>query len=89
MAKRMIIIFSKEFKKDFKKLSDKTKIQFQERLEIFQEDQNNPQLNNHKLHGKYDGFYSINISGNIRVIYEQKEKNNVLFIKIGTHSQLY
>lgn len=85
----MIIILSKEFKKDFKKLSSKEKTQFQDRLEIFQEDQNNPQLNNHKLHGKYNGFYSINVSGNMRAIYEVISKNKVLFIKIGTHSQLY
>jgi addiction module RelE/StbE family toxin len=85
----MMVIFSKEFKKDFKKLSNKEKIQFQDRLGLFQEDQNNPQLNNHKLHGKYDGFYSINISGNMRAIYEVVSNDKILFIKIGAHSQLY
>lgn len=89
MVKYMIISFSKQFKKDFKKLPKKAKFQFQNRLEIFQEDKNNPQLNNHKLQGSYNEFYSINISGNIRAIYEQVAKNKVLFIKIGTHSQLY
>jgi addiction module RelE/StbE family toxin len=85
----MILSFSKQFKKDFIKLTPKIKAQFQDRLNIFQENQNSPQLNNHKLHGSYDGFYSINISGNIRAIYEQLGKDKVLFIKIGTHSQLY
>lgn len=85
----MVIIFEKSFYKDFKKLPKKTKVQFQNRLELFKEDKNNPQLNNHKLNSPYNGFYSINISGDIRSIYEQISKNKFLFIKIGTHSQLY
>jgi len=85
----MRISFSKEFKKGFKKLSKKSKVQFRGRIEIFQKDRNNPQLNNHKLHGEYDDFYSINISGDIRAIYEVLDKDKVLFIKIGTHNQLY
>lgn len=85
----MIINFSKQFKKDFKKLPKKTKVQFKSRIELFEEDQNNPQLNNHKLNSPYKGFYSINISGDTRAIYEKISKNKVLFIKIRTHSQLY
>lgn len=85
----MIISFSKQFKKDFKKLPKKIKAQFKSRIKLFEQDQNNPQLNNHKLNTPYKGFYSINISGDIRAIYEQINKNKVLFIKIGTHSQLY
>lgn len=85
----MKISFSKEFKKNYKKLSKRIQIQCLDRIKIFIKDQNNPQLNNHKLHGKYDHLYSINISGDTRVIYERLDKNKVLFIKIGTHSQLY
>lgn len=85
----MIISFSKQFKKDFKKFPNKIKVQFKSRIKLFQKNQNNPQLNNHKLHGQHDGFYSINISGNIRAIYEILENNKILFIKMGTHSQLY
>jgi addiction module RelE/StbE family toxin len=85
----MVIVFGKCFYKDYKKLSKKKQEQFWNRLEIFKENQNNPQLNNHKLHGTYGGFYSINISGDIRAIYEQVSKNKALFIKIGTHSELY
>lgn len=85
----MVVSFGKNFHKGYEKLSKKIQEQFWNRLELFKEDQNNPQLNNHKLHGKYYGFYSINISGDIRAIYEQTEKSKFLFIKIGTHSQLY
>jgi mRNA-degrading endonuclease YafQ of YafQ-DinJ toxin-antitoxin module len=50
---------------------------------------NHPLLNNHKLQGDIDGYFSINISGDIQAIYEQVDKDLVLFVKIGTHSQLY
>ena len=85
----MVINFAKSFYKDYQKLSKKRQDQFWNRLEIFKENQNNPQLNNHKLHGPYNNFYSINVSGDVRAIYEQINKSKVLFIKIGTHSQLY
>jgi addiction module RelE/StbE family toxin len=85
----MVITFAKSFYKDYEKLSKNKQDQFWNRLDLFKEDQQNPLLNNHKLHGPYDGFYSINISGDIRAIYEQPNKNKVLFIKIGTHNQLY
>ena len=85
----MIISFSKQCKKDFKKLPKKAKIQFQDRLHLFIENQDSPLLNNHKLHGKYNEFFSINISGDTRAIYEKLGKHKALFIKIGKHSQLY
>jgi len=89
VIKRMVIFFSKEFKKDYKKLPKKIQIQTKKRIWFFKKNKNNPVLNNHKLHGEYDGFCSINISGNIRAIYEDLGKDDFLFIKIGTHSQLY
>ncbi len=85
----MVVSFGKNFYKDYEKLSKKRQEQFWDRVELFKEDQNNPQLNNHKLHGPYNGYYSINISGDVRAVYEVISQNKVLFIKIGTHSQLY
>lgn len=85
----MVVSFGKNFYKDYEKLSKKRQEQFWDRIELFKEDQNNPQLHNHKLHGPYNGYYSINISGDVRAVYEVISQNKVLFIKIGTHSQLY
>lgn len=85
----MTITFSKKFKREYKKLSTKTQKQVSKRLILFSENQNNPQLNNHRLHGKYKGYFSINVSRDTRAIYELLDKNTVLFIKIGTHSELY
>ncbi len=84
----MIFEYSRSFKKDYKKLSQKIKAAFGVRVEMFILDQHNPILNNHAIHNPYDGSRSINISGDIRAIYEIDE-NTVTFIRIGSHSELY
>ena len=85
----MKIIFQKSFEKEYKKLSNKIKLKVQEKDILFVVDQRNPILNNHALHGKYKGYRSISITGNIRVVYKLLNKDTVLFAEIGTHSELY
>lgn len=46
-------------------------------------------LNNHVLNGKYNGYRSINITGNIRLIYRKVDSQNYILYDIGTHPQLY
>ncbi len=46
-------------------------------------------LRNHALKGKYLGYRSIDISGDVRALYTVKGNVIILFAFIGTHSQLY
>lgn len=85
----MKIILHKNFVKRYKKLSQGDKNKFKDRRDIFLRDPFDPILNNHALGGEYKGCRSINITGDIRVIYMQMNKNTALFMEIGTHSQLY
>lgn len=84
----MIIDFHKDFTKDFKKLPPKFKKKFQERLVLFEIDEFDPILNNHALKGKYQGYRSINLTGDIRAIFI-RDVERVLFIEIDKHSNLY
>lgn len=84
----MIIDYHKDFIKAFKKLPQKTKKKFQERQILFEKDAFSPILNNHALGGKYQGYRSINIGGDLRAIYI-KNSDSVVFVKIGSHSRLY
>lgn len=84
----MIIRLHKNFKKQFNKLTESQKKKFRERRDIFIQDEFNPILNNHSLKGIYQGYRSINVNGDIRVIYT-KTSVDVLFVKIGSHSSLY
>ena len=85
----MIIITSKVFDKKFKKLSKKLQLQAKLRIQLFLVDQYDVRLNNHFLHGDKKVFRSINISGDMRVIYEALENKSVRFLDIDTHSNLY
>ena len=69
--------------------SQKIKKKFKEKRNLFIEDMFHPFLNNHSLTGEYEGCRSINITGDIRAIFYIKTDGNVVFINIGSHSELY
>lgn len=84
----MQYLTSKKFDKNFSKLSKKIKTQAINQFEKFISDPMDESLNNHKLHGKWLKYRSINITGDIRAIYVQ-EGNITRFIDIGLHSELH
>lgn len=85
----MIIHFHQKFKKAYKKLVIHLQAITDKKLAIFIENPFFPLLNNHALTGKYAGYRSINITGDYRAIYKIITKNEVIFVMVGTHSQLY
>lgn len=84
----MKLEYNRSFKKDYKKLSEKLRIQVGVRIELFKEDKFNPTLNNHAIHHPYEGCRSINVSGDIRALFEIDD-DTVTFIRVGTHPELY
>ena len=84
----MHIDYHKDFEKRYAKLPAKFQDKFDERLKIFIVDSFAPELNNHALHGRYSGCRSINVTGDLRAVYEVRE-NGVRFLDIDTHSNLY
>ena len=85
----MQIRFHRKFKKQYKKLPVSARQKFDSRLAIFIKTPFEQMLENHPLHGKYANCRSINVTGNIRAIYEETKKNDIFFITIGTHAELY
>ena len=85
----MKIDYTKSFIKQYKKLSPKTQDQFKQKLKIFDKNNHHPSLNNHALRGKHQGFYSINVNGDVRALYTKNGGTIMIFGFIGTHSQLY
>lgn len=84
----MQIIYKKSFIKSFDALPARIKSKTLERVDLLLKDQFHFLLNNHGLSGELLGYRSINISGDIRLIY--KEENNIyIFYIIGNHSNLY
>lgn len=85
----MKIIVHRDFKMQYQKLRSGERRKFKERRDLFIKNPFHPLLNNHALHGEYRGYRSINVGGNLRVIYEEIGSHIVLFILIDTHSNLY
>ncbi len=85
----LIIIHSSQFNKQFCVLLEKIKRKTIERLKIFREDEFSDILNNHQLHGEYRECRSINITGDIRVVYKDVDVNSRRLVAVGTHNQLY
>ncbi len=83
------IEFTKSFEKQFKVLKPSQKNRFYERLEIFKKNPYEKVLRDHALKGKYLGYRSIDISGDIRALYMIKGDTIIIFGFIGSHSQLY
>lgn len=61
---------------------------YTERVLLFLENQKSPILEDHLLVGDLAGYRAFSITGDIRIIYFQKE-DVILFIDIGTHNQVY
>jgi addiction module RelE/StbE family toxin len=85
----MKIQTTKSFDKQYDKLNNKIKGQFKERIGVFIIDPFDESLRNHALKGKYLGYRSIDVSGDIRALYTVKGNIIVIFGFIGTHSKLY
>lgn len=84
-----IVAYSKNFKKSLKKKDKFIQEKTRERIRLLREDPSNILLNNHKLHGEYSGCNSINITGNFRAVFKYLNENQIVFVDIGTHPELY
>jgi addiction module RelE/StbE family toxin len=85
----LTLLHSAFFDKRYSTLSKKLKRKTKERLKLFVRDPFDRILNNHQLHGEYEGYRSINVTGDMRLIYKDMGNSKYILHEIGTHSQLY
>jgi len=84
----MEIRFSRKFVKQYNKSNLAIQVVFKRRIRLFMLNPHDPNLRNHTLKGKFKGHRSINITGDWRALYKE-EYNKIVFVALGTHSQLY
>lgn len=60
-----------------------------ERLKLFKQDRTNPILKDHELSGKKSQLRAFWITGDIRIVYLPVSQNEIIFIDIGSHNQVY
>jgi len=84
----MITRTHRNFDKRYARLPTKIQDQFKKRRNLFISQPFHPLLNNHSVDEVFPGWRSINVTGDYRALYEERE-GEVVFMTIGTHSELY
>jgi addiction module RelE/StbE family toxin len=88
----VIIKFDSRYTKSYRKrIHNNIKIRSKvaDRIKLFVENSKNPILKDHQLIGSKKELRSFWITGDIRIIYYQISKNEVLFIDIDSHNQVF
>ena len=82
----MLIYYTSEFSRRYKRLSQDIKEQAKEKEKIFCKNHFDPRLKTHKLNGTASNYWAFSVDYNYRIIFKFYEKNSVIFIAIGDHS---
>ncbi|MBI5798722.1 MAG: type II toxin-antitoxin system mRNA interferase toxin, RelE/StbE family [Candidatus Yonathbacteria bacterium] len=84
-----MIIYHRNFKKMLRKLPPAVQEKFYKCLVVFLKNPHHVILGNHSLSGEWSACRSINITGDIRAVYKERENEVIQFVAIGSHSELY
>ncbi|MDO8570893.1 MAG: type II toxin-antitoxin system mRNA interferase toxin, RelE/StbE family [Candidatus Daviesbacteria bacterium] len=88
----MRIRLHRKFKKSYKiriSLNKKLVLQTETRINLFKANLRNPLLENHELSGAKKGLDSFSVTGDIRITYMPISEDEVIFMDIGSHNQVY
>jgi addiction module RelE/StbE family toxin len=83
--------YDKGFIKRFRKLEKPVQRRVRNAIDLFKIAPETASLRNHKLSGKLRGTWSISAGGDIRIHYKKYRNGDIviIFVAVGTHSQLY
>jgi addiction module RelE/StbE family toxin len=85
----MDVDYTKAFNKQFQKLPEKKQKQARAAIALFIQDVSTTSLRNHGLKGEWSGYRSITAGGDLRLHFKDIADDKVLFVAVGSHSQLY
>ncbi len=81
-----------DFKMSYKKrISDNPRLVLKtaQRINLFQENSDEPLLRDHQLKGGKNNLRAFSITGDIRIIYIKISEDHIILLDIGTHNQVY
>lgn len=84
--------FSPSVQKDLEKIQQKDRKlanRIEKQIALFEENPKHPSLRTHKLSGTMDNMWSISITMSTRMVYVLLNESSVIFVKIGTHDEVY
>jgi hypothetical protein len=77
--------YTSSFLREYKKLILELKEEVKEKLDILSKGKNLESLKIHKLHGQFKGCHSMSVNYSFRIIFRYEDKNNITFLKVGSH----
>lgn len=80
------ILYSPEFKKDYKKLPALAQKQLKLKGRLFEINPFHPRLRTHKLTGKLGGLCAFSVDFRHRAIFEFLDGGEILLLRVGDHS---
>jgi toxin HigB-1 len=86
------IVWDHGFKRAYEKRirnDENLKKKFWKSVKSFSADPFSRQLRTHKLTGKLQGLWAFSVETNVRVIFSFLKEDEVLFIDIGSHEEVY
>lgn len=84
-----MIVYHRNFKKMLRKLPIAVQEKFYKCLGVFVKNSRHATLGTHSLSGEWVMCKSINVTGDIRAIYKERDNGVIQFVAIGSHSELY
>lgn len=88
----MQIKLNRKFEKSYKRRiasNLKLVIQTEERIKLFTADSKNSLLKDHELTGAKRELRAFSVTGDISIVYMPISDNEVEFLDIGSHNQVY
>lgn len=87
----MIVIRKKSFTKSFDRLPVRLRDKVILALSVFEADPFDPRLRNHALRGRFADLRSVDVTGDVRVLFREFDGAYELveLVDVGTHSKLY
>ena len=84
----MTIYLFGRYRRSYKRLDPQLQRLATERIVLFERNPFDPRLDTHSLHGKLKKQWSFSVDKRYRILFEflDKEKEEVVFLDIGTHS---
>ena len=86
------IDFSPSFERAFKRQVRNNRLDqdtFWQRVELFINNPYDPILKTHRLSGKLKSMWAFSLGYDLRVVFYFQTTQNVVFVDIGTHNEVY
>ncbi len=88
MIAKFSLIIQKEIT-NIRQKDQKLAERIQKQIALFEESPKHPSLRTHKLSGNMNNMWSISVTMSIRLVYILVDKDTALFVKMGTHEDVY